>query len=328
MSRTTTLPAIFDAARLLRRHMDRTPLHHYPGLSEVLGAEVYVKHENYTAIGSFKIRGGLNTMARLTEEQRKSGVIIASSGNFGQAVAYGGRTFGVKSIIALPLNPNPTKAEAIRNFGGELLLIGKDYDEARAHIQKLAAEKGYHHFNDAEDPDFIAGLGTCMLEILEDLPEAEVVIVPVGGAGFASGICIAGKGIKPEVEIIGVSSEAAQSPYLSWREGRLIDSPMTSFAEGIAVRVSFQRSQEVIRELLDDFILVSEEEIRRAIVLMLEKTHNLAEGAGAASLAAAVKLKGRIKGRKTVLILSGGNISLEHLKEVLAVGPDGAVTGE
>ena len=158
-----------------------------------------------------------------------------------------------------------------------------------------------------------------MVEILQDLPDAEVVIVPIGGAGFASSLCIAGKAIKPDLEIIGVSSEAALSPYLSWKEGRLVDSPTTTFAEGISVRVSFDGSQAVIRDLLDDYILVSEDDIRRAVVHLLEKTHNLAEGAGAAPLAAAQALKDRIKGRKTVLILSGGNLSLTHLKECLAL---------
>ena len=319
MKYTTDIQAITKAQALLKRYMSPTPLHHYPGLDALLGSETYVKHENHTAIGSFKIRGGLNAIANLTPEQLKKGVAVASTGNFGQSVAYASRLFGCHAVIALPSNPNPGKAEAIRNFGAELMTYGADYDEARDHLQTIADEKGYHLFNDAEDHDFVSGLGTCMVEILQDLPDAEVVIVPIGGAGFASSLCIAGKAIRPDLEIIGVSSEAALSPYLSWKEGRLVDSPTTTFAEGISVRVSFDGSQAVIRDLLDDYILVSEDDIRRAVVQMLEKTHNLAEGAGAAPLAAAQALKDRIKGRKTVLVLSGGNLSLTHLKECLAL---------
>ena len=319
MKYTTDIQAITKAHALLKRYMSPTPLHHYPGLDALLGSETYVKHENHTAIGSFKIRGGLNAIANLTPEQLKKGVAVASTGNFGQSVAYASRIFGCHALIALPSNPNPGKAEAIRNFGAELMTYGADYDEARDHLQTIADEKGYRLFNDAEDHDFVSGLGTCMVEILQDLPDAEVVIVPIGGAGFASSLCIAGKAIKPDLEIIGVSSEAALSPYLSWKEGRLVDSPTTTFAEGISVRVSFDGSQAVIRDLLDDYILVSEDDIRRAVVQMLEKTHNLAEGAGAAPLAAAQALKDRIKGRKTVLVLSGGNLSLTHLKECLAL---------
>ena len=313
-----TLADIFKAQQLLRKYMAPTPLRYYHSLSQMLEAEIYVKHENHTAIGSFKIRGGINTIANLTEDQRKRGVIVASTGNFGQSVPYGGQIFGVKTIVAMPKNPNPTKAEAIKNFGAELILHGRDITEVDEHVRALAAQRGYHYFNDAEDPHFVAGAGTCMLEILEDLPEVEAVIVPVGGGGLASGTCIAGKTIKPDLIIIGVAAEESPSPYLSWKEGRLVGSTAETFAEGIASGISFSAAQKVMREKLDDFILVSEDEMRRAVVLMLEKTHNLAEGAGAAALAGTLKLKERIKGKKTVLVQSGGNISLEHLRECLA----------
>ena len=313
-----TLQQIFEAKRLLRRYMASTPLHHYPGLSKLLDAQVYVKHENHTATGAFKIRGGLNVVARLTDEERKRGIIVASSGNFGQAVAYAGRIFGAKVVVGLPEDPNPSKVEAIEGWGGEVVLTDTVYDPEPEYINTLARERGYRIISDIGDMDFIAGSGTCMLEILEQLPEVEVVILPVGGGGFASGVCIAGKGIKPEVEIIGVCAEAAPSPYLSWKEGRLVEAPMGTFAEGIGVRVSFDTPLRIMRQLLDDFVVVGEEEIRRAMVLMLEKTHNVAEGAGATPLAAALKLKGKIKGRKTVLIQSGGNAALEELRAALA----------
>ncbi len=319
MHPNTTLADVFAARRLLRRYLPITPLHEYTGLSQLLDAQVYVKHENHTPIGSFKIRGGINAIANLDEERRSKGVIVSSSGNFGQAVAYAGRMFGVKATVALPANPNPSKAEAIRNFGAELILHGRDYDEARDHIEVIARERGSYLFNDAEEPFFVAGLATLGLEILEQLPEADIVITPVGGGGLISSLLLACKSIKPEITVIGVCSEKAQSPYLSWKEGSLVESPMETFAEGIAVRTSFEIPQVVMREHLDDFVLVTEDEIRRAIVLMLEKTHNLAEGAGAAALAAALNMRDRIQGRKVVLVLSGGNISLEQLRDSLGV---------
>ncbi|MFQ5934234.1 MAG: threonine/serine dehydratase [Dehalococcoidia bacterium] len=320
MSHIPTLTDIFKAQQLLRQYLLPTLLHHYPALSQLLEAEVYVKHENHTPIGSFKIRGGINALAQLDEDVKKRGVIVASSGNFGQAMAFAGQMFGVKAVVVLPENPNPGKAEAIKSFGGELVLYGRDYDESREHILAIAAEKGYYYLNDAEEPAFVAGLGTLGLEILEQLPDTEIVIAPVGGGGLISSLCIAGKGIKPDLAIIGVCSEKAPSPYLSWKEGRLVEAPMETDAEGIAVRSSFAAPQKIMREMLDDFVLVSEDEIKRAIVLMLEKTHNLAEGAGAAPLAATLKMKDQIRNKKTVLILSGGNISLDQLRDSLSKG--------
>ncbi len=318
MNDNPTLQDIFEARKLLKSYLLPTPLHHYPSLSKMLGAEVYVKHENHTPIGSFKVRGGLNTVAKLSDEQREKGIIVTSTGNFGQSAAYAGRLFGVKTIVTMPEEHNPGKAEAIRNFGAEIIPHGSDVDYAREYAETLAAERGYYYFDDGQDRDYTAGLGTCMLEILEDLPGTDVVIIPVGGGGLSSSSCIAGKGIKPDLTIIGVSAENAASPYLSWKEEKLVESPMKTFAEGLAVRISFEITQRVLREMLDDYLLVSEDEIRRAAVLMLDKTHNLAEGAGAAALAGALKIRERIKGKKTVLIQSGGNISMAELKESLA----------
>ncbi len=317
MNDNPTLRDIFEARKRLKNYLLPTPLHHYPSLSKLLGAEVYVKHENHTPIGSFKIRGGLNAVAKLNGEQRKRGVIVTSTGNFGQSVAYAGMMFGVKTIVAMPEKYNPAKAEAIRSFGAEIINHGVDIDYAREHAESLAAERGYYYFDDGQDRDYTAGLGTCMLEILEVLPDADVVVIPIGGGGLSSSSCIAGKAIKPDLTIIGVSLEQAPSPYLSWKEGKLVEAPMESSVDGIAVRISFEIPQRILREKLDDYLLVSDEEVRKAVFLMVEKTHNLTEGAGAAALAGGLKIPDHLKGKKTVLVQSGANISMEQLKESL-----------
>ncbi len=312
-----TLQDIYRARDLLSKYMSPTPLHHYPGLDAILGCETYVKHENHTRLGAFKIRGSLNIMSLLSPEQKERGVVLASSGNFGQGMAYAGQIFGARVIVVLPENPNPSKMEAIKAFGAEVVLSDTVYDSDPAAIREIVDGRGCQYVSDSTDARFMAGSGTIMLEILDQLPDVDVVIFPVGGGGLASAVSIAAKGLKPDTEVIGVCSAQAASPYLSWKKGELVDSTMTTFAEGIGVKVTEEIPFRIMSELMDDFVAVEDDEIRRAIVLMLEKTHNLAEGAGAVPLAAALKLRDRLKGNKVVLIQSGGNASLEELKTSL-----------
>ncbi len=319
MNQRPTFQDVLAAHKIIKRYLPRTPLYHYPSLSHLLGAEVYVKHENHQPIGSFKIRGGINLVSQLDEKDRKRGVITASTGNHAQSVAYASRLFGVKAVICVPNGANPGKVEATRNLGAEVIFHGKDFDDAREHVEALAEERGYRYIHSANELHLIAGVGTHTLEILEDLPDVEVLIVPVGGGSGVSGACIAAKTINPKIEVIGVGAERAPAAYLSWRNGGLVKAQMETSAEGMATRSAYELTQGIMRDMLDDYILVSEEEMGQAVVLMLEKTHNLAEEAGAASLAAALKIKDRLQGRKVVLILSGGNISLEKLKRHLEV---------
>ena len=312
-----TLPDIYRARALLADYMSPTPFHHYPGLDALIGSETYVKHENHTKLGAFKIRGSLNTMSQLTPEQKERGLVLASSGNFGQGMAYAGRIFGAKAIVVLPENPNPSKMEAIEAFGAEVVLSDTVYDADPAAIRSIVEERGAQYISDSTDSRFMAGSGTIMLEILDQLPDVDVVILPVGGGGLASGVSVAAKALKPDTQVIAVCSAQAASPYLSWKKGELVDAPMTTFAEGIGVKVTEEVPFRIMRDLLDDFVAVDDDEIRKAIVLMLEKTHNVAEGAGAAPLAAALKLKDRLQGKKVALIQSGGNASIEELKTCL-----------
>ncbi len=223
----------------------------------------------------------------------------------------------MNAIIGVPEGANPYKVESMRDLGGNVVFHGRDFDEAREHVERLSREEGYRYIHSANEPMLIAGVGTAALEIFEDLPNVEIIIVPVGGGTGACGVAIVAKGLNPDVQVIGVQAASAQAAYLSWKEGRIVESDMNTQAEGLATRVGFELTQSIMRDLLDDFILVTEEEMDQAVVMHLDKTHNLTEHAGAASLAAAIKIKPRLRDKKVALIMSGGNISLDHLRAAL-----------
>ena len=275
-----TLADVLEAKRRIGPHLRPTPLYPYAGLDELLGAEVWVKHENHQPVGAFKIRGGVNLVSQLSEDERRRGLIAASTGNHGQSVAYAARLFGVTARVCVPERANPVKLAAMRAQGAELIEHGEDFDAAREHCAALAEEHGYRYVHSGNEPLLIAGVGTETLEILEDRPDVDVIVVPIGGGSGAAGACIVAKAIRPELEVIGVQSEAAQ-------------------------RILWQH--------LDDFVLVGEDEIRQATRLMIEHTRNLVEPAGAAPLAAALKLADRFRGKRIALVASGGNISPAQL---------------
>ncbi len=194
-----TLRDIIEAKKRIAPHIWRTPLHHYLGLDKLLDAEVWVKHENHQALGAFKVRGGINLMSQLSEDERQRGAITASTGNHGQSVAYAARLFGVKAIIVVPEGANPGKVEAMRGLGAHIIFHGRDFDEAREHCEALALERGYRYIHAGNEPLLIAGVGTETLEVLEDQPDIEVIIVPIGGGSGASGACIVTKAINPAI---------------------------------------------------------------------------------------------------------------------------------
>ena len=313
-----TLSDVLSARRQIAPYLRPTPLYAYPALSELVGAEVWVKHENHQPIGAFKVRGGVNLVSRLDEAVREQGVITASTGNHGQSISFAGRLFGVRAVVCVPEGANPVKLASMRALGGELVEHGRDFDEARENAEALAAEHGYRYIHSGNEPHLIAGVGTHTLEILEEQPEIDVVIVPIGGGSGAAGACIAAKSIRSSIEVIGVQSEAAPAAYRSWASHSLLEDRMATRAEGLATRVAFELPQQILWEQLDDFVLVGEDDLERAVLLMLEHTRNLAEPAGAAPLAAALQLRDRLAGKRVALILSGGNISPDHLREILA----------
>jgi threonine dehydratase len=313
-----TFQDVLDARTRIAPHLRPTPLYTWPALSELVGTEVWVKHENHQPVGSFKVRGGVNLASQLTEDERRRGLITASTGNHGQSIAFGARLQGVRAIVCVPEEANPLKVGAIRALGAEIVAHGRDFDEAREHCERLAAEHGHRYVHSGDEPHLIAGVATQTLEILEERPELDAVVVPIGGGSGAAGACIAVQGMKPEVEVIGVQSEAAPAAYRSWKAGSLVEDEMGTAAEGLATRTAFELPQRILRELLETFVLVSEEEIRTATRLMLEATRNLVEPAGAAPLAAALRLRDRLAGRRVALIASGGNITVDQLRSVLA----------
>ncbi len=312
-----TLQDVLAAQKRVHRYLSPTPLHDYPLLSELVGAHIWVKHENHQPVGAFKVRGGINLVSQLSPGEKERGVITASTGNHGQSIAYAARLFGVQAIVGMPEGSNPGKVAAIRNLGAEVLFHGHDFDDARQRVEELAQEEGYRYVSSGDEPHLIAGVGTHTLEIVQQLPDVEVIIVPVGGGSGASGACIAAKAIDPAIQVIGVQAEKAPSAYLTWRARERVEAKMETFAEGLATRAPFMLPQSILWEFLDDFVLVSEEEMLECILHFLERTHNLAEGAAAASLAGALKIKDRLAGKKVVLIMTGGNLSLANLRRAL-----------
>lgn len=309
---------ILLARQTVARYLPRTPLFHYPALDKMIGAETLVKHENYQPVGAFKVRGGINLISQLSPAERGRGVIAASTGNHGQSVAYAARLFGARATIVVPEKSNPLKVTAMQNLGAEVLVHGVDFDEARKYCEMLAQEEGFRYIHSGNEPLLIAGVATVALEVIEDAPDVNTIIVPVGGGSGAAGACLVAKTIDRRIQVIGVQAERAPAAYKSWRARQLLEDKMETAAEGLATRVAFELPQRILWQHLDDFILVSEDEILRAIALFVEKAHTLAEGAGAAPLAAALKARERLGGQKVALILSGSNITVEQLRTALA----------
>ena len=317
--RRPTLHDVLEARKTIAPYLARTPLHHYPALSQLLGAEVRLKHENHHPLGAFKGRGGINLLAHMSEEDRARGVITASSGNHGQSIAYACKLFGARAIIGLPEDANPLKVESMRNMEAELIFHGKNFDEAQEHCERLALEEGYRYVHAVNHHLLIAGVATETLEIIEDFPDVEAIYLPVGGGSGAAGACIVAKAVKPEIRVVAVQSAQAPAGYLSWKNRRITEAPMETIAEGLATMTGYELPQSILWDLLDDFLLVSDEEIQQAIGVLIEKAHTMAEGAGAAAVAGAMKDRGSIKGKKIAIVISGGNITLAQLAQVLGV---------
>lgn len=308
---------VLDAAKQIRPYLQPTPLRRYPSLDRLVETMVFVKHENFNPTGAFKVRGGINLVSRLSEEERRHGVIAASTGNHGQSVAYAARLFGVAAIICAPQAANPVKVESMQDMGAEVVLQGERYDDARVNAHQMAEQHAYRYIHSGDEPLLVAGVGTHTLEILQEEPEIDTVIVPIGGGSGAAGACIAAKAIKPEIEVIGVQSAEAPAAYLTWSARERREAPNRTRAEGLATATPFMFPQRILQRLLDRFVLVSDDQIDAATLVMIEKTRTLVEGAGAAALAAALKLKAELAGRKVALICSGGNISPAQLKALL-----------
>ncbi|MDR7486586.1 MAG: threonine/serine dehydratase [Armatimonadota bacterium] len=312
---------VLDARRTIAPYLRPTPVVTSPALDRLLGCRAFVKCENTNPTRAFKVRGGINLISRLSPGERARGVITASTGNHGQSIAYAAALFGVRAIIGVPRNANPVKLQAMRDFGAEIVEVGRDFDDARGWVERTAETEGYRYVHSGNEPSLIAGVATSSLELIETVPDLDVIIVPVGGGSGACGHTIAAKVVNPRIQIIGVQAAGAPAVYHSWKEGRWATfETLRTRAEGLATRAPFALTLAMMRERLDDLVLVTDEEMEEGIRVLLETTGQVAELAGAAAAAAARRLRDRIAGRNVGLILSGGNITMEALRAILAGG--------
>jgi threonine dehydratase len=317
-----TLTDIYTARARIRDVIRPTPLLAHPLLSEETGLDIRVKHENHNPTGAFKVRGGLNLVRALSAEERARGVVTASTGNHGQSVALACRLEQVPCTIFVPAGNNPEKNAAIRAFGATLEEGGRDFDEARERCERVAAETGARYIHSANEPLLIAGVGTYALEMFEEWPAVDAVLVPIGGGSGACGVAIVRSAIGASTRVIGIQAEEADAFARSFRSAtRVVGDRAATFAEGMATRVTFDLTFGILQRELDDVVVLSEEELREGVRLALRATHNLAEGAGGAALAAAMKLKRRLAGQRVVAVMSGGNLDASKLRRIIEVQP-------
>ncbi len=303
-----TFEDVVTAREFISPHLPKTPLVRSEKISQALGCDYYAKLENLQPIGAFKVRGGVNLVGKL--DQKEATLVTASTGNHGQSIAYAGRLFGRRVIIYAPAeNVNEMKMQAMRDLGAEVRLHGRDFDEARLETERVANAEGFRYVHSANEPQMLAGVGTMGLEIFEDLPDVDVIIAPAGGGSCATGNCIVAKQLNPQARVIAVQSELAPAMYHAWRNHNLDPHPlMKTEHEGLATRTPFELTNRVLWSLLDDFVLVSDEEINEAVRTLARDLKQIVEGAGAASLAAAWKMRDRLRDKIVVGIVSGGNI--------------------
>jgi len=312
-----TFKDVLNARRLIRDYLPRTPLYSYPQINQLLDARVYIKHENHLPTGAFKTRGGINLIYNLARKQREQGVVTASTGNHALSIVYASNLFNVPVTVVMPEKSNPTKVKAIKSMGAQIVFFGRIFDESKEYAEKLAGERGARFIHPANEPDLIAGVGTYALEIYEEVPNLDVIIVPVGGGSGASGCCIVTEAVNPECQVIGVQAAMAPAAYLSWKDGKIVKDKMETAAEGLATEIGYELTQEILQDYLADFILVTEEAMVQAILLIMELIRNMAEEAGASPLAAALKINEKLKGKSVALVLTGGNISMARLRKIL-----------
>jgi threonine dehydratase len=312
-----TLHDIYAARERIQPVIRPTPLLRHPLLARETGLDVVVKHENHNPTGAFKVRGGVNLIAGLPPGERQ-GVITATTGNHGQSIALACQRERVPCTIVTPVGNNPEKNAAMRAYGAEVIEHGRDFDEARERVEQLQHERRLRYVHSANEPMLIAGVGTYALEIFEELPDVEVIVVPIGGGSGACGCGIVRTALGSRAEVIGVQAERADAFTRSWRGPvRVVGDHADTFAEGMATRVTFDLTFGILQKELNDIVTLSEAELAEGIRLALRTTHNLAEGAGAASLAAAMKLRDRLAGKRVVCVMSGGNIDRATLARVI-----------
>lgn len=319
--RPPTLDDVRAARTPVYDALARTPLLRHRLLCDRLGLDIWIKHENHLPTGAFKVRGGLNLVSRLSSDERGRGVISASTGNHGQSIAFACKRHGVACTIVVPSGNNPDKNAAMRAWGATVVEHGRDFDEAREFVESEVTRRGLRYVHSANEPLLIAGVGTYALEIFEDLPDPDVVFVPIGGGSGAAGLVTVRTGLGRTTRIVGVQAAGADAVARSLRTGiRVTGARADTFAEGIATRVTFDLPFGILQRGLDEVVTVTDEEIEDGIRVALETTHNLAEGAGAAAIAAAASCRHRLAGQRVVCVMSGGNLPVAVLRRILERG--------
>ncbi|TYP51576.1 threonine ammonia-lyase [Thermosediminibacter litoriperuensis] len=316
-----TLEDVREAREVLKNVAYKTGLVHNTTFSEMSGNNVYLKMENLQKTGSFKLRGAYNKIAHLTEEEKRRGVIASSAGNHAQGVALGATSYGIKSTIVMPKHAPLSKVSATKKYGAEVVLHGNVYDEAYAMAKKIQEETGATFIHPFNDPLVIAGQGTIGLEIIEDLPETDVIVVPIGGGGLISGVAFAAKSVKPDVKVIGVQTSNMPSMAVSISKKTITTvEGVPTIADGIAVKTPGDLTFEMVQKYVDDIVTVDEDEIANAILLLLERAKVVSEGAGAVAVAAILNRMNGIKNKRVVAVVSGGNIDVNILARVIDKG--------
>ncbi len=302
-----SLTDITAAREIVRRYLPPTPMWSYPVLSAAVGATVFVKHENMQPVGAFKVRGGLTLLAGLADRER--GTVAYSTGNHAQSMAYASHVFGAPCTVVMPAGANPAKVAAVQGWGAEVVLTGDDLAAAEEHAGKLAESTGARLVSPGDAPELLAGIGTLYLEILEAEPDLDAIVVPIGSGSGAAAATVVARAVAPDCEVIGVQSTASPAAYDSWRAGSLVHRPNRTRVEGLATGRGFALPQQILRGALADFRLVTDDQIAEAQRLLARSAHTLAEGAGAAPLAAVMADPDRFAGRRVAVVCTGGNAS-------------------
>ncbi|MBQ7370051.1 MAG: threonine ammonia-lyase [Clostridia bacterium] len=314
-----TLDNVYRASYALKNVIRKTDVIYAPKLAE--GVELYLKTENLQTTGSFKIRGACYKMSRLSPTEKEKGVVACSAGNHAQGVALAAKKNGIKAVICLPDGAPISKVEATKSYGAEVCLVEGVYDDAYQKALQLRDEKGYTFIHPFNDEDVIAGQGTIALELSEQIPDLDAVIVPIGGGGLISGIAYTIKSLNPNVKVYGVQASGAPSMKKSLEDGKIEElSSVSTIADGIAVKQPGNLTYEICQKYVDEIVTVSDDEISAAILALMEKHKLVTEGAGAVAVAAAMFGKVDIKGKKAVCVLSGGNIDVTILSRVIKRG--------
>lgn len=303
---------VLKSRSIVYEHLTPTCLTRYENLSSLIGAEIFVKHENHNPTGSFKVRGGVNLMYHLKCDGI-NGVITFSTGNHGLSIAQSSAWLGIEATIVVPENNNPVKNRSIRSTGATLLEAGKNFEEASVVVEELSKKEKLYYAHPANEPHLINGVGTEFIEIIEALPELDAIILPLGAGSEVAAATVVLKTINPNIQIFAVQAECSSAAFKSWKSGKILSSENTTFAGGFATGIAYEIPFEIYKNNLTDFVVLSEEDIYEGISLAGHYTHNFVEGAGASTIMAAIKLKEQLKGKKVVLQFSGCNASPDEI---------------